>query len=176
MSVLIESTGHLKYSFTRDIHVCSGTADRVLKSNDVMRRAFNFGSPKSPLKVATLQMKIISEDQAVETRTSELLFEWEKGKPVQGNVRPDVALNNLAIYEGKFSRLKEDRDNVARAKEALELMEPGLLLSESLTNCVVNFVVNCLLLYTKIDLLVSQLGQQVVYLCICESLYLSCPK
>lgn len=72
-------------------------------------------------------MKIISEDQAVETRTSELLFEWEKGKPVQGNVRPDVALNNLAIYEGKFSRLKEDRDNVARAKEALELMEPGLL-------------------------------------------------
>lgn len=73
-------------------------------------------------------MKIISEDQAVETRTSELLFEWEKGKPVQGNVRPDVALNNLAIYEGKFSRLKEDRDNVARAKEALELMEPGLLI------------------------------------------------
>ena len=78
------------------------------------------------LKVATLQMKIISEDQAVETRTSELLFEWEKGKPVQGNTRPDVALNNLAIYEGKFSRLKEDRDNVARAKEALELMEPGI--------------------------------------------------
>ena len=73
-------------------------------------------------------MKIISEDQAVETRTSELLFEWEKGKPVQGSVRPDVALNNLAIYEGKFSRLKEDRDNVARAKEALELMEPGLFL------------------------------------------------
>lgn len=73
-------------------------------------------------------MKIISEDQAVETRTSELLFEWEKGKPVQGSVRPDVALNNLAIYEGKFSRLKEDRDNVARAKEALELMEPGLFI------------------------------------------------
>ena len=70
-------------------------------------------------------MKIISEDQAVETRTSELLFEWEKGKPVQGSTRPDVALNNLAIFEGKFSRLKEDRDNVARAKEALELMEPG---------------------------------------------------
>lgn len=75
-----------------------------------------------------MQMKIISEDQAVETRTSELLFEWEKGKPVQGSTRPDVALNNLAIFEGKFSRLKEDRDNVARAKEALELMEPGGIL------------------------------------------------
>ena len=61
----------------------------------------------------------------METRTNEVLFEWEKGKPVQGNVRPDIALSNLAVYEGKFSRLKEDRDNVAKAKEALELVEPG---------------------------------------------------
>ena len=76
-------------------------------------------------------MKIISEDQTVETRTNEVLFEWEKGKPVQGNIRPDVALSNLAVYEGKFSRLKEDRDNVAKAKEALELVEPGELMTAS---------------------------------------------
>lgn len=76
-------------------------------------------------QVATLQMKIISEDQAVEVRTTELLSDWEKGKPVQGNIRPDAAISSLAIYEGKFSRLKEDRDNVAKAKEALELMEHG---------------------------------------------------
>ncbi|CAH3116472.1 unnamed protein product [Pocillopora meandrina] len=93
--------------------------------NDILKRK----DSSIQTQVATLQMKIISEDQAVETRTSELLFEWEKGKPVQGNTRPDVALNNLAIYEGKFSRLKEDRDNVARAKEALELMEPGTLVA-----------------------------------------------
>ena len=70
-------------------------------------------------------MKIISEDQAVESRTTELLADWEKGKPVAGNTRPDAALSSLTVYEGKFSRLKEDRDNVAKAKEALELMEPG---------------------------------------------------
>ncbi|XP_074612492.1 cytoplasmic dynein 1 heavy chain 1-like isoform X2 [Acropora palmata] len=93
--------------------------------NDILKRK----DSSIQTQVATLQMKIISEDQAVETRTSELLFDWEKGKPVQGSVRPDVALNNLAIYEGKFSRLKEDRDNVARAKEALELMEPGTLVA-----------------------------------------------
>lgn len=80
-------------------------------------------------------MKIISEDQAVETRTSELLFEWEKNKPVQGSTRPDAALNNLAIFEGKFSRLKEDRDNVARAKEALELMEPGVIYVDIIFSC-----------------------------------------
>lgn len=96
-------------------------------------------------------MKIISEDQAVETRTSELLFEWEKGKPVQGSVRPDVALNNLAIYEGKFSRLKEDRDNVARAKEALELMEPGLFLVIIIVIITLHlFIVFCVLLVEKL--------------------------
>ena len=40
-------------------------------------------------------------------------------------MRPDHALKSLTIFEGKFSRLKEERDNVARAKEALELAEPG---------------------------------------------------
>ena len=29
--------------------------------------------------------------------------------------------------EGKFSRLKEERDNITKAKEALELAEPGQL-------------------------------------------------
>jgi hypothetical protein len=32
------------------------------------------------------------------------------------------------VYESKFARLKEERDNIAKAKEALELQEPGKLL------------------------------------------------
>lgn len=79
-------------------------------------------------------MKIISEDQTVETRSTELLGEWEKSKPVSGNIRPDQALSALAVIEGKFTRLKEDRDNVAKAKEALELMEPGRVL-ENRADC-----------------------------------------
>ena len=71
-------------------------------------------------------MKIVSEDQVVETRTSDLLSEWEKGKPIAGNAKPDSALSSIAIFEGKFSRLKEDRDNVTKAKEALELIDPGI--------------------------------------------------
>ncbi len=47
----------------------------------------------------------------------------------QGELRPDEALKALTIFEGKFVRLKEERDNVARAKEALELAEPGNLIS-----------------------------------------------
>ena len=81
----------------------------------------------SPLQVAQLQHKIVAEDRAVETRTSEYLQDWDKAKPVEGHLRPDQALKELAIYESKFSRLKDDRDNVAKAKEALELQEPGAL-------------------------------------------------
>ena len=43
----------------------------------------------------------------------------------QGAMRPDEALKILAVFEGKLARLKEERDNLAKAKEALELSEPG---------------------------------------------------
>ena len=70
-------------------------------------------------------MKIVSEDRTVEARTAELLTEWEKNKPIDGELRPDLATNTLTIFEGKFARLKEDRDNIGKAKEALELQEIG---------------------------------------------------
>ncbi|XP_021916201.1 dynein heavy chain, cytoplasmic isoform X2 [Zootermopsis nevadensis] len=76
-------------------------------------------------QVASLQMKIVAEDKAVETRTNDFLNDWERSKPVEGHLRPDEALQHLQMYESKFARLKEERDNVAKAKEALELQEPG---------------------------------------------------
>lgn len=76
-------------------------------------------------QVASLQMKIVSEDKAVESRTNDFLIDWERNKPVEGHLRPDDALSQLQLFESKFSRLKEERDNVAKAKEALELQEPG---------------------------------------------------
>lgn len=34
-------------------------------------------------QVANLQMKIVQEDRAVESRTTDLLTDWEKTKPVK---------------------------------------------------------------------------------------------
>lgn len=34
-------------------------------------------------------------------------------------------MQHLHMYETKFARLKQERDNVAKAKESLELQEPG---------------------------------------------------
>ena len=43
----------------------------------------------------------------------------------QGDLKPEDAASMLTIYEGKFTRLKDDRDNLIKAKEALELADPG---------------------------------------------------
>lgn len=77
-------------------------------------------------QVTSLQVKIVSEDKSVEARTVEFLAEWERGKPVQGSTTPKEALNRLSIFETKFNHLREDRVNILKAKEALELLEPGI--------------------------------------------------
>lgn len=73
----------------------------------------------------SLQQKIVAEDKAVEMRTNDLMLDWERSKPVEGKIRPDEALGQLQQFESKFARLKEERDNVTKAKEALELQDPG---------------------------------------------------
>ena len=71
--------------------------------------------------VNSLQVEIMAKDKAVEGRTQDYLAEWENNKVVEGALRPDEVLQKLVIFE---SRLKEERDNVGKSKEALE--EAGL--------------------------------------------------
>ena len=75
-------------------------------------------------------MKIVAEDKAVESRTNDFLLDWEKAKPVDGQLRPTDALQKLAIFESKYIRLKDERDNVAKAKEALELQEASAVVTD----------------------------------------------
>lgn len=80
-------------------------------------------------QVTSLQVKIVAEDKSVEDRTNEFLAEWERGRPVNGHINPKEALSRLSIFESKFNHLRDDRDNILRAKEALELLEPGSVAS-----------------------------------------------
>ena len=43
-------------------------------------------------QVGSLQMKIVAEDKVVEQKTTELLQEWEKGKPVQVLISVDLCV------------------------------------------------------------------------------------
>lgn len=45
------------------------------------------------------------------------MIEWEKIKPVQGRIKPTVAINSLAIFEGQVNRLSAEHDHICNAKE-----------------------------------------------------------
>ena len=87
--------------------------------NEIIRRK----DTSIQTQVSSLQMKIIAEDKTVENRTNDYFGDWERSKPVDGHLRPDEALQKLNIFEGKYVRLKDERDNLTKAKEALELQE-----------------------------------------------------
>lgn len=74
-------------------------------------------------QIASLQLRIVSEDKVVEEKTSNLLGDWDRGKPVAPSLKPSDALNSLQIFSTKFQRVEEDRENQRQAKEALELAD-----------------------------------------------------
>ncbi|CAB0033630.1 unnamed protein product [Trichogramma brassicae] len=89
--------------------------------NEIMRRK----DTTIQTQISSLQLKIVAENKAIEVRTSDFLNDWEQEKPVEGHLRPDDALQQICTFESKFARIKEERDNVSKAKEALELTETG---------------------------------------------------
>lgn len=85
-------------------------------------------------QVVQLQTKITAEDKIVETRTNDLLSEWERDKPVAGHLSPEDALGQLVIYDNKLMKLKEERDNIIKAKEALEINESTSTMNQAAQN------------------------------------------
>lgn len=59
-------------------------------------------------------------------------------------------MGHLSIFESKFSRLKEDRDNVMRAKEALELQEPGMI-HFNVIECISNIYIIKVILLLRLN-------------------------
>ncbi|KAJ1851647.1 dynein heavy chain, partial [Coemansia sp. RSA 2703] len=85
--------------------------------NEILKRKNNVIQEQLP----NLQMKIIAEDKAVDARIGSLCSEWEKSKPVQGSLRPDVATNTLNVFHKRTTQLIEEYKQVSRAKEALDM-------------------------------------------------------
>ncbi|CAF4381107.1 unnamed protein product, partial [Rotaria sp. Silwood2] len=85
-------------------------------------------------QVVQLRNKITAEDKIVETRTNDLLCEWEKDKPVAGHLSPEDALAQLSTYDIKLMKLKDERDNIIKAKEALEITESTSTTNQSAQN------------------------------------------
>lgn len=84
--------------------------------------------------VSNLQTRILEEDKILEKHLTEVIAEWNRLKPVQGTQRPKDALHLLGNFSDKFNKLKEDLDNVVKAKNALEISDSIGLASRQSVN------------------------------------------
>ena len=76
-------------------------------------------------QMGQLQAKIIAENKNMEGKTTEILTNWDKEKPIEGSLRPETALNQIALFDQRLQRLREERENLSKAKEALEMQPEG---------------------------------------------------
>ncbi|KAJ3032718.1 hypothetical protein HDV00_007194 [Rhizophlyctis rosea] len=106
-----------RYQFPNDWMYVDGIEGEWSAFNEILARK----NAVIQEQIAGLQMKIVAEDKIVEQKIKDIVGEWEKNKPVQGDIKPDVATDTLSIFEGRVVRLKEEYDQVCRAKEALDL-------------------------------------------------------
>lgn len=73
--------------------------------------------------MANLQQRIKDEDEVVEKHVIDILGEWEKAKPTHGERRPRDALHILSSFEERFLKVREDRENMVKAKNALDITD-----------------------------------------------------
>lgn len=57
---------------------------------------------------------------------AETLGEWERTKPVEGSQRPAEAIAALAAFDAKLTKLRGDRENMRKARNALDMAEGTL--------------------------------------------------
>lgn len=72
-------------------------------------------------QLSGLQLKIIAEDKIVANRIADVSREWEENKPIQGSLTANAAINTINVFESRVTRLHEELEMIARAKEALDL-------------------------------------------------------
>lgn len=68
-----------------------------------------------------MHTRILEEDKHLEKQINDILNEWQKSKPVSGKQKPTEAISILTSFEEKYKRLKEEQENLVRAKTALDI-------------------------------------------------------
>ncbi|KAI9501195.1 dynein heavy chain [Coemansia spiralis] len=106
-----------RYQFPSDWMYLDQVEGEWSSFNEILKRKNNVIQEQLP----NLQMKIITEDKAVDQRITALCADWEKNKPVQGSLKSDIATNTLNIFFQRITRSIEEYEQVCRAKEALDM-------------------------------------------------------
>ncbi|KNZ49099.1 dynein heavy chain 1, cytosolic [Puccinia sorghi] len=55
-----------------------------------------------------LQMKIVAKDKVVQSKIEVLLADWDKEKPISGELKPDIAMNSIINFQTQVQRLQDE--------------------------------------------------------------------
>eukprot|EP01156_Anaeramoeba_ignava_P005921 Anaeramoba_ignava/a347318_420.p1 GENE.a347318_420~~a347318_420.p1 ORF type:complete len:2859 (+),score=994.33 a347318_420:263-8839(+) len=72
-------------------------------------------------EIPLLQNKIIHQEEFFETQLNEFNFDWKKEKPVDGRIKPNVAIAKLENFGKRLEKLEEQNEKISSAKEALDM-------------------------------------------------------
>lgn len=106
-----------RYMFAQDWLYVDAVEGEWSAFNEILNRK-NAGIQE---QLAGLQMKISAEDKIVAEKIGTIVSDWDNTKPIQGTHTAQAALATIAAFEGRLTKLTEDRDLVVRAKESLDL-------------------------------------------------------
>ncbi|EGG00357.1 uncharacterized protein MELLADRAFT_93352 [Melampsora larici-populina 98AG31] len=71
-------------------------------------------------QIGALQMRIVAEDKVVQSKIDALIADWEKEKPISGDLKPDIAMNAINLFETRVNRLQDEHSQPA-AEEISDL-------------------------------------------------------
>jgi dynein heavy chain 1 len=106
-----------RHQFPKDWLYMGRISDQWDKLLDVLERKSRIVEDQSD----ALRAKIEAEEKIVLQSIADIREQWSNEKPVSGSIPPDEAEVTLKTFESKMTRLRNDAEGVARAKEALDL-------------------------------------------------------
>ena len=106
-----------RHQFPKDWLYMDRISDQWDRLLDVLDRKSRIVDDQSD----ALRAKIEAEEKVVLQNIADIREQWSNEKPVSGSIPPDEAEVTLMTFEKKMTRLRDDAEGVARAKEALDL-------------------------------------------------------
>lgn len=106
-----------RYNFPKDWPYVSNIENHWDALNDLLNRKSKIVQDQ----VDALRSKIMAEDKVVVDKILEIGNQWNDEKPVDGKIPPNKASQTLQYFEERITRLQDESEMVARAKEALDL-------------------------------------------------------
>ena len=108
-----------RHAFRSDWTESSLVLGQLAQVEQLLNKRNNTMSEQVPL----LQSRVVAEDKANAARVIDLVNDWEKNKPLMGNISPDEALEVLTKFDFDMKKAKLDYENLIKAKDALGLLD-----------------------------------------------------